>query len=736
MPRTPRNRPPEGSRRGLPTREELREWIEASPERVGKRDIARAFGIGPADKPALRELLRSLETEGTLERGPQRRFAPSGRLPETAVVEVYGTDLDGDPLARPVGWQGPNPPTVLMAPERRGMPALGPGDRVLARLRPIGANKYEGRTIRRISEAPAQVLGVFEGGASSGGRIVPTNRRLKQEFRVPAGETGGAEPGELVLAELLPAHGFGLKPARIVKRVGRFSDPRAASLIAIHTHDIPVEFPAEAVAEAERAGAVPLGDRTDLRAVPLVTIDGADARDFDDAVFAEPLAGADGGGWRVVVAIADVAWYVPPGSALDRAARQRGNSVYFPDRVVPMLPEALSNGWCSLRPNEDRGCLACEILIDAEGEIRRHRFMRGLMRSAARLTYEQVQAAREGRPEKDTPPLPESLLAHLYGAFQALLAARIRRGAIDLDLPERRVTISPEGQVTGIAPRQRLDSHRLIEEFMIAANVAAAETLERAAQPCMYRVHDRPSDEKLDALREFLGGLGIGLARGRDITPKHFAQVLIKVEEHTEKQIIHEVILRSQAQAAYSPDNLGHFGLGLARYAHFTSPIRRYADLLVHRALIRGRRLGPGGLPDTDPTSFADAAEHITRTERRATEAERDAADRYVAAFLSDRVGARFGSRISGVTRFGLFVTLDETGASGFVPMASLPNDRYMLDPSRHTLTGRHSRLSFRLGQRLDVVLREASPVTGGLLFRPAEDAGNATERMARRRRR
>jgi ribonuclease R len=638
------------------------------------------------------------------------RDRPGGSGQEPTLVLITGTNADGDAIGRPESWdpREGRPPLIEMTPERPGRPALAPGDHVLARLRPVGRGKFLGQTVERLTQGPTRVLGVFRPGRPTG-RIVPTDRRAKAEWIVPAGQDADAQSGEIVWAEALPHHGFGLKPARIIERLGSMGDPRSISLIALHTHDIPIEFPAEALAEAKHARRVSPGAREDLRTIPLVTIDGADARDFDDAVFAEP----DGDGFRLIVAIADVAWYVRPESALDRAARSRGNSVYFPDRVVPMLPEALSNGWCSLRPDEDRGCLFVEMRIDAGGQKLSHRFGRGLMRSAARLTYERVQAAHDTGGDLPVAPGP------LFGAYHALLKARHARGALDLDLPERKVTLGQNSQVLAVTPAPRLDSHRLIEEFMVLANVAAAEELERLRQPTMYRVHAPPSEEKLTTLRGFLHGMGISLPPGDRVHPRDLDRVLRKVAGAPDAQVVNEVMLRSLSQAAYSPDNVGHFGLALPRYAHFTSPIRRYADLLVHRALISGLRLGPGGLA-ADAASFADTASHITATERRAMLAERDAVDRYLAAFMADKIGARFAARISGVTRFGLFVNVTETGASGLIPMRALPADYWHHDEVDQTLTGSRTRQVFRLSQDVDVRLVEANPVTGGLLFQIA----------------
>jgi ribonuclease R len=655
---------------------------------------------------------RTVSQDGTRPSHRPSTRDTTARLPDTAVVRITGTDQDGDAVARPVAWESADgqPPMILMHPEKPGTAALAPGERVLVRLKPMGPGRYEGRTLRRIGEAPGRILGVFKRGRSEN-RIIPTDRRSKAEWIVPPGQDNGAEADEIVLAEPVAQHlHLGLKPARVLERLGKLGDARSISLIAIHTHDIPQIFPDAALDEAKRARGLRLGSRTDLRELKLITIDGADARDFDDAVFAEPDPGHPGG-FRLVVAIADVAHYVRPDSALDHAAGIRGNSVYFPDRVVPMLPEALSNGWCSLRPNEDRGCLFVDMLIDRAGRKTSHRFGRGLMRSVARLTYEQVQAAHDRHDDLGVPLVP------LYSAFQALLTARLERGTLDLDLPERKVVLDEQGHVASVEPRPRLDSHRLIEEFMVLANVAAAEELERVRQPCMYRIHAPPSEEKLDTLRGFLSTLGISLPPGNQVHPRDFDRVLRRFAGTPESQLISEVILRSQSQAAYSPDNIGHFGLALPRYAHFTSPIRRYADLLVHRGLIKGLRLGRDGIPDDQAAMFEEIGDRITETERRAQQAERDAVDRYLTAFMAARIGGRFAARISGVTRFGLFVTVTETGASGIVPFAALPDDYWQYEEREQTLTGRRSQKVYRLAQEVEVLLSEANPVTGGMVF-------------------
>ena len=699
----------------LPSRDELLAFIEESTGPVGKREIARAFNLHGNDRVLLKEMLREIERDGLANRGRGRRFNPTTRLPAVSVVEITGLDGDGEPLGQPVDWraEGP-PPRVIMLPEKRGRSGLAIGDRVLARLTKLGNDRYEGQTIRRLPRETGRVLGVYRVTGDQG-RVQPTDRRVKTEFVIAKPDAMAAKSGELVLAEALPGRRLGLPQGKIVERLGSsLGDPRAIGLIALHSRDIPIEFPADALAVAAAAQPVMTPDgRDDLRDIPLVTIDGADARDFDDAVWAGPDPESRGG-WHAIVAIADVAHYVRPGSALDRAAFARGNSVYLPDRVVPMLPEELSNTLCSLKPGEPRPCLAMHLWIDRAGQLNRHRLVRGLMRSAARLTYEQVQAARDDHPDEATAPLVETVIAPLYGVFDALLKAREKRGTIDLDLPERQVVLDADGHVAEIKPRLRLNSHRLIEELMIAANVAAAETLEALRAPVMYRVHDRPSAEKLVELRGFLNSLGHRMADTPQPNPGHFNDVLRRAENLPHAPAVNLAILRSQSRAAYQPGNIGHFGLSLKRYSHFTSPIRRYADLLVHRALIGSLKLGPDGLPEGAEDRFDAIGEHLSVTEHRAAGAERDAVERFTAAYMAERVGGVFPGRIVGVTRFGLFVALDETGAEGIVPRRSLAGE-VIHDEENQRLIGRDNVL--RLGDAVEVRLREAEIATGGLVF-------------------
>jgi ribonuclease R len=710
----------------FPTKDAVLALIRSSATPVGKREIARAFKLSGSDhRERLKDLLRELEADGAVERGRNKRVAPPQALPEVAVLEISGVDPDGEAQARPLTWSGEGaPPRIFLLPERKGAPPLAVGDRLLAKLARINDRLYEARVIRRIEGShESRVLGVYH-PAADGGRITPTDRRNRTEFFVLPPNRGDAEADDLVLAEILPAGRLGLPQARVVDRFGSTAEPRAISLIAIHTHGLPTVFPHGALREAELASVPSLVGREDLRAIPFVTIDGADARDFDDAVWAEADSDpANPDGWRLIVAIADVSYYVRPGSSLDRAAYERGNSVYFPDRVVPMLPEALSNGLCSLRPNEDRACLAFQLWIDRNGVLIRHRLTRGLMRSAARLTYEQVQNCHEGRADDATGPLADTVIAPLYGAYARLWEARVRRRTLDLDLPERRVVVDERGRVGDIATRVRLDSHRLIEEFMIAANVAAAEVLEAPSMPGLFRVHDQPSMDKMETLRAFLSSIGLTFPKGEALKPEHFTRILRRVEGTPDSQLVSEVILRAQAQAAYSPDNIGHFGLALSRYAHFTSPIRRYADLIVHRALIRALKLGVGGLDDAAMERLTEIGDHLSATERRAATAERDAVDRFTAAHLADRVGARFAGRVSGVTRFGLFIRLDDSGADGLVPISALPDDRYEHDETARALVGQRTGARYRLSAPVTVILVEADPLTGSTLFRLADSA-------------
>ena len=700
---------------GLPDRETLLRYIREAGE-TDKADIARVFGLKGADRRALREMLRDLEAEGALGNRGRRGFSEAGALPPVGVADVAERDADGDLFVRLT--KGGDLPAVRLAPDRRekvaGAPGLG--DRVLVRFERLETGEYEARLIKRLGQSAHKILGVVRKGGREV-RVEPVDRKTKETLVIT--DPGDLRDGDLVMAQVGSAHaGRNVHYGKVLEVVGREDQPRAASLIAIHTHGIPTGFSEQAEAEAEAAEPPTLSGRDDLRDLPFVTIDPADARDHDDAVHAHPDPDAKNpGGWIVWVAIADVAAYVRAGTALDREAREKGNSVYFPDRVEPMLPERLSNGLCSLREGENRACLAVRMVFNAAGKKVSHRFVRGLMRSAAKLSYEQAQAAIDGKPDDKTGPLLDPILKPLWSGYRAMLKGREARSPLAIESPERKVVISPEGEVTSITRRESLEAHRLIEEMMIQANVCAAETLEAKRTPLIYRIHDTPSQEEVQSLFDFLQTLGINWSKGEAPRTDRFNRLLDQTRESPHAEIVNEVVLRSQMQAVYASDNIGHFGLNLAKYAHFTSPIRRYADLIVHRALIRALGLGNDGLTDQDIAQLRDTAERITFAERRAMAAERDATDRYVAAFLEDRVGAEFAGRITGVTRFGLFVRLTETGADGLVPVSSLGGEYFIHDDRAHALVGERTGKRWPLGMAVEVKLTEATPITGGLLF-------------------
>ncbi len=704
---------------GSLTRENLLDYVSQHPAAT-KRDLARHFDLKGGQKIALKRMLADLEGEGDVKRSRGRKLSRVGAIPEVCVVEVIGQDPDGELLCRPATWDSiARPPRIILSPgadaavEGR---ALGTGERFLARLKQTGA-AYEAKIIKRLGAGPVKTVGVFR-KLGRHGRVEPVDKKARNDFHIAEADMAGAVEGELVVIEPSAERQMGLPRARITERLGRSSEPRSISLIAIHTHDIPDHFPQDVIDEATRASAAKLEDRTDLRHVPLVTIDPPDARDHDDAVWAAPDDDPHNkGGFKAIVAIADVSFYVRPGSALDREAMRRGNSVYFPDRVVPMLPEHLSADLCSLMEKKDRAILACHLKFDAGGKLKSHFFDRALMRSAASLSYQEVQDALDGRPGDKAAPLLASVLKPLEACYRALVKARTRRSPLDLDLPERRIELGSDGRVKSIGTRERYDAHRLIEEFMIQANVAAAEALEAKKCPLVYRIHAPPSAEKLHALSDFLTTLNISLAKGQTIKTGQLNQILNAAKDAPNSDLINIVMLRSQSQAEYNPENIGHFGLALHRYAHFTSPIRRYADLIVHRALVRAYGLGVGGLTDSEIAELPSLAQDISGYERRAMAAERDSNDRYIAAFMADRVGAEFEGKISGVTRFGLFVRLAETGADGLIPIRALGREFFTHNERLHALVGEKTGLTFRLGDALRVRLEEATPLTGGLRF-------------------
>lgn len=708
--------------RHFPTKAAILDWIKENPSQSSKRDIARAFGIKGQARVELKRILRELYAEGHLSKD-RKTFRDKNNLAPVELLHITAQDRDGDLFAEPLNWKGEGKaPTVLFV-AKKDDPALKVGDRILCRISDSGDEHvpFEARLIRRIGRGAEKIVGIYK-ASDFGGRILPVDKKSDREWQVAPEARNGARDGELVEAENTGGRTKGLGRARITARIGDPTAPKAISLIAIHEHSIPDQFPDDVLAEAEAAEPVELGDREDLRHLPLFTIDPADARDRDDAICALP--DPDGDGHIVWVAIADVAHYVRPGSKLDREAKNRGNSTYFPDRVVPMLPDALSGDLCSLHGGVERPCVALRVVLDKNGVKKSHRFTRGLMKSPAALSYHQAQAAIDGAPDEVTTPILETALKPLWAAYEAAKKARDKRQPLHLDLPERQIVLSDEGVVTSVAFRDRFDAHKLVEEFMVMANVCAAETLEKAKADFIYRVHEEPSPEKMESLHETVQSVGMVLAKGQRLTTAQLNRLLDAAAGGEHAELINMIVLRSMTQAYYGPKNMGHFGLNLQRYAHFTSPIRRYSDLIVHRALIKAHGWGDDGITPQEVESLEATAEHISQTERRSMLAERDTTDRYLSAFLSEQVGSAFAGVVSGVARFGIFVKLDDTGADGLIPVSRLGHEYFVYDDDSRTLTGEHSRRVLRAGLRAKVKLAEADPLTGGLLFELLEVDG------------
>ena len=740
----PRKRPA-----GLPSRKQILDFIATSDQPAGKREIARAFGLSGQDKIALKVLLKDMADEGLIDAAPGRAFHKTGGVPKVTVLRVVEADDSGNVWAVPEQWHAETPPPKLKLIERGRRGALGIGDRVLARTEERGQGLVA-HPMKKLEKSAELALGVIR---KEGTRfwLSPVEKKERRELAVS--ELKDAEPGDLVLGEVSG------RPPRVTVKVdavlGDPFAPRSFSLIAIHKHGLRHEFAQDAIDEAHRVSKLPLGEREDLTHLPIVAIDPADARDHDDAIWAEADDDpANSGGWKAIVAIADVSYYVRPNSELDREARARGNSVYFPDLVVPMLPEELSADICSLKQGRVRAALACHLKISRDGTLKSWRFTRAKVCVAANIAYEDAQVAINANggnhtevssspcamPEfESTVPiqLVETALKPLWACWRALLADRNKRAPLELDIPERRVVLDEKGRILSVAPRDRLDAHRLVEDYMIAANVAAARALEAKKAPAMYRVHEAPSREKLVALKDYLVTFGIEFALGQVIKPATFNRIIERVGEDVSRTEIMEQILRTQMQARYSPERLGHFGLALATYAHFTSPIRRYADLLVHRSLVSAHRLGEGGLPRQEDEKFVAIGEAISMLERRAMEAERDTVDRYVAAFLADRVGQLVECRITGVQPFGFFATVTDLGGDGLVLAQTLGQEYFRYDEKARQLVGEHSGETYRVGQKLTLRLAEANPVSGSLRFELPEGSygGSMRNRSDRVRR-
>ncbi|VXC41661.1 Ribonuclease R [Sphingomonas sp. AX6] len=731
---------------GLPTRQQILDFIETTDTPAGKREIARAFGLTAQDKIALKALLKDMADEGLIDSAPGRAFHKMGGLPKVTVLRIVDADDSGTIWAVPERWEAEGVPEPrLRVRERSKKSALGVGDRILARTEEAG-NGWIAHPMKKLERGEALMLGVLH---EEGGKFWLQGIEKKERRDFPVSDTGGASVGDLVLAEKA-----GRPPrmtARVTQRLGDPFEARSFSLIAIHKHSIPNVFSDELIEEAGRVAKQPLGEREDLRHLPIVAIDPADARDHDDAVWAAPDDDpSNPGGWRAIVAIADVSFYVRPGSLLDKEARRRGNSVYFPDRVVPMLPEILSADVCSLKEGQDRAAMACHFRVSKDGKLSDWRFTRAVIRVAANIAYEDAQAAIDAHQAKiksvriersrDTQPdaqrvstsletngdLVEAALLPLWNCWAALSKARDAREPLDLDLPERRIVLDEKGRILSVAPRERLDAHRLIEDYMIAANVCAAKALEAKKAPVMYRIHEPPSREKLVALKDYLETFDVPFALGQVVRPATFNHVLKRIGDSDFKPQVMEQVLRTQTQAYYGPANHGHFGLALGSYAHFTSPIRRYADLVVHRSLVSAYRLGEGGLSADDAENMERVGEVISTLERRAMEAERETVDRYVAAYLSEHVGQVMEARITGVASFGFFATVDGVGGDGLVPARDLGTEYFRYDEKSQALVGDDSGDRFVSGQHLQLRLVEANPVSGALRFELPDGKGSA----------
>ena len=707
----------------IPTRDEILKFIADRPGETTKRDIAKAFNIKGADRIPLKRLLREMSAEGLLEGSGKSGMRGQGDLPNVSVVQVTGRNKEGYLVARARHegklLDGPQDPIIEIddsAPRNRRhrpSPPVSPGDTALARLRRVDKDTYIARVIRKLGDAGGQIIGVVR-ERSDGLWLIPADRRERYDYQLEK-DTKAAH-GDLLICEKLPGPRMGAKRAKLKENIGAADDPHAFSLISIAEQGLPTVFPDAVMAEAEAVTEADATGREDLTALPFITIDPADARDHDDAVFAEPDPDNEGG-YIVWVAIADVAAYVKPASEMDVEARKRGNSVYMPDRVVPMLPERLSNDLCSLRENETRPCMAVRMKIAANGQKTGHQFYRGLMRSVAKLSYAEAQHAFDGDCLPAFAHLNDTVLQPLWQAYQCMVGAREQRQPLRINRPERRIEMDGKGKITRIYIPPSLEAHKLIEEMMVTANVCAAETLEKAKRPLIYRVHDTPPDDRVRALSDFLRSMNVKLSLGQTLLPKLFNGLMEQAADQPYAPTISEAVLRTQAQAVYTIENIGHFGLNLGRYAHFTSPIRRYADLTVHRALIAALKAGKDGQTDAEAEALPDIAEAISQTERRAMLAERSAGERYLSAHMSRQIGESFSARISGVSRAGLFVTLDDSGADGLIPISQLGDERFYADESNMFMTGGTSGISFRIGESVEVELEEATPLKGGLLF-------------------
>lgn len=679
---------------------DIRRVLGEASQPLSRRQLSEVFGLSkPQSDKHLKPVLVAMVQTGEVIRNRRGAY---GLAQEMNLIK-------GRVSAHPDGFGFVVPeqegPDLYLSPKQ--MRQVFDGDQVMASIAHIDRRgRLEGAIVEVVERAHEQVVGrlMIESGVAS---VVPDNPKLTQEVIIPLADIGQATPGQIVVARLVqPPTLNRLAVGQIIATLGHADEPGIATDIAIHSYELPSEFPEEVIESARRFGGQIDQDiaakRVDLRNIPLVTIDGADARDFDDAVFAEPL---EKGGYRVLVCIADVAEYVSTGEPLDVEAIRRGTSVYFPDRVLPMLPEALSNGLCSLVPDEDRLCVTCDMRLDEKGKVVSSRFYEAVMRSHARLTYDQVRRMVEGNDVS-----PSERFAHirpqlddLMAVYRALYARRQRRGALDFESNQVYFEFAQDGYVQGIRKQSRHDAHRLIEEFMIQANVEAARFVHRHHVPMLFRVHEPPQEQKLESLEAFLKAEGIRMNWKEVPEPAQFAALQKKVQGTPADHLINAVLLRSLSLAIYSPDNKGHFGLALAEYAHFTSPIRRYPDLLLHRAIKHICRKKPSDTFSISAGQMVEFGRRCSWTERRAEEASRDVDERLKCQFMQRHLGDEFSGVVTGVTGFGLFVELLDMGVSGLVHITSLPEDYYDFDPTSHRLMGKRRKQVFQLADRVQI---------------------------------
>jgi len=737
MPRKTRNkqgaansRDPHASREAsryeqpIASREHILHIIAGVDRPVNREELAELLDIhAEQGHEALRRRLNAMTRDGQLVRNRRDCYALADRL-DLVAGRVIGHP-DG------FGFLVPDESGADVFLSARQMRSLFHGDRALVRITGMDRRgRREGSVVEVLKRNTRHVVGRFfnERGVQF---VSPDSKRLPQEIAIPSGEEASARHGQIVSVEIIEQPGKRTPPVgRVVEVLGDHMAPGMEIDIAIRSHDIPQAWPPEVEAEISGLGSeVPaqaIRGREDLRKLPLVTIDGADARDFDDAVYCERTRG----GWRLLVSIADVSHYVHPDTALDREAFERGNSVYFPERVIPMLPEVLSNGLCSLNPDVDRLCMVSEMVIKRDGSLLRARFFDAVMRSHARLTYSEaatIMVDRDAQARKRQAALAPHL-DELYSLYGALRAARSKRGAIDFETTETRIVFGKDRKIERIVPLVRNDAHKVIEECMIAANVAAARLLARNNMPTLYRVHAVPAAEKIGDLQDFLNELGLGLRGGSQPAARDFAALLEAVRDRPDAHLINTVLLRSMPRAEYNPVNIGHFGLAHENYAHFTSPIRRYPDLLVHRAIRHVLAGGKAASFRYDNTAMLDFGDHCSTTERRADEATRDAIDWLKCEYMLDKVGETYPGIITSVTSFGVFVELQEIYVEGLVHVTALGNDYYHYDPAQHRLLGERTKRSFRLAdpvsvkvvqvnldeRKIDFELVDARPARGG----------------------